>query len=227
MSRYWLPSGVLVTPLEPSYTPRMSNFADLLHRLGDIPPNRIRCNPVPGTATLDDLLKPENAGCELVEGTLIDRPADFLIACTTPLLISWLFPAAREGNRGIVTNGLGPIEILPGTVRRPDLAFTPWSRLPGRRIPSDPIPAVVPELWVTCWRIGNTHSEMARKRGEYFRSGVLLVWEIDPRARTVRVYTSETAFTDLTAVDTLDGGTVLPGFTLPIAQLFAELDRHG
>ena len=28
-------------------------------------------------------------------------------------------------------------------------------------------------------------------------------------------------------VDVLDGGTVLPGFRLPLAQLFAELDRHG
>jgi hypothetical protein len=31
----------------------------------------------------------------------------------------------------------------------------------------------------------------------------------------------------LTVADTLDGGSVLPGFTLPLAQLFAELDRHG
>jgi Uma2 family endonuclease len=74
---------------------------------------------------------------------------------------------------------------------------------------------------------GNTSAEMARKRGEYFRSGVKLLWEIDSRARTVRVYTSETSFADLTAADSLDGRDVLPGFTLPVANLFAELDRHG
>jgi Uma2 family endonuclease len=80
---------------------------------------------------------------------------------------------------------------------------------------------------VNCKRIGNTPAEMARKRGEYFRSGVKLLWEVDPYARTVRVYSSETAFADLTATDSLDGRDVLPGFTLPVADLFAELDRHG
>jgi hypothetical protein len=41
------------------------------------------------------------------------------------------------------------------------------------------------------------------------------------------VYTAEDAFTDLTDADTLDGGAVLPGVVVPLADLFAELDRHG
>jgi Uma2 family endonuclease len=73
----------------------------------------------------------------------------------------------------------------------------------------------------------NTGPEMARKRGEYFRAGVRLVWEIDPRARSLRAYTSETAFTDHTATDTVTGGAVLPGFTLALATLFDQLDRCG
>ena len=135
-------------------------------------------------------------------------------------------PHVREPNLGIITNAIAPVELLPGTVRAPDLAFTPWSRLPDG-IPREPVAAVVPELIVNCFRVGNTPGEMARKRGEYFTAGVRLVWEIAPRARTVRVYTAETAFADLTAADTLDGAPVLPGFTLPLDHLFAELDRHG
>ena len=69
--------------------------------------------------------------------------------------------------------------------------------------------------------------EMAVKRQDYFAAGVELVWEIDPDARTVVVYSSPTQSTTLTAADTLDGGAVLPGFTLPLQQLFAELDRQG
>lgn len=65
---------------------------------------------------------------------------------------------------------------------------------------------------------------MARKRAEYFAAGVRLVWEIDPRART---YTAADQFTDLTAADTLGGGSALPGFAVPLVDLFAELDRHG
>ncbi len=86
---------------------------------------------------------------------------------------------------------------------------------------------VAPDLAVEILSARNTPAEMARKRKEYFEAGVRLVWEIDPRARAARVYASETASTDLTAADALDGGHVLPGVTVPLAQLFAELDRHG
>ena len=54
-----------------------------------------------------------------------------------------------------------------------------------------------------------------------------LVWEIAPDARTVVVYTSPNQFTTLGPADALDGGGVLPGFTLPLQALFGELDRHG
>jgi Uma2 family endonuclease len=68
---------------------------------------------------------------------------------------------------------------------------------------------------------------MSLKRQDYFAAGVHLVWEIDPDARTVSVYTSPTAIVILTVADTLDGGAVLPGFTLAVRDLFAELDRQG
>lgn len=67
---------------------------------------------------------------------------------------------------------------------------------------------------------------MARKRREYFAAGVLLVWEIDPRTRTAAVYTATDRVTVRAEAQTLDGGDVLPGFTLPLRDLFAELDRH-
>ena len=60
----------------------------------------------------------------------------------------------------------------------------------NRRRPTDPIPVLVPDLAIEVLSTSNTIGEMARKRDKYFRAGVRLVWEIDPRARTVRVYTS-------------------------------------
>jgi Uma2 family endonuclease len=69
---------------------------------------------------------------------------------------------------------------------------------------------------------------MLLKREDYFRAGCRLVWEIDPDTRTVAVYTRvEPADAVLTVADTLVGDPVLVGFTLPLAGLFAELDRHG
>lgn len=209
------------------FTPPVRTVADLLHRLGDVPPHRVRCNPVPGTATVEDLLREENRGCELVDETLVEKAVgleeSFLASWLNMILNQFVIPR----NLGMVTGEAGFYELPGGPVRGPDVTFTSWDRLADRRRPSAPIPSLAPDLAVEVLSVGNTPAEMTRKRSEYFAAGVRLVWEIDPRVRTVRVYSSVTNYTDLTVTDTLDGGAVLPGFTLPLAQLFAELDRHG
>jgi Uma2 family endonuclease len=209
------------------FKPPVRTVADLLRRLGDIPADRVRFSPLPGTATVDDLSRSENSGCELVEGTLVEKAMGLRESLLAAYLSALLGPTVRGQNLGILSGPDGTYELISGLVRLPDLAFVSWDRLPGRRLPDEPVPNVVPDLAVEVLSASNTLGEMSRKRGEYFRAGVRLVWEIDPRARTVRAYTSETAYTDLTATDTLDGAPVLPGFTLPLSQLFAELDRHG
>src|SRR5262249_16743913 len=130
-------------------------------------------------------------------------------------------------NLGLVTGPDGTMEVMADLVRIPDVAFTSWDRLPGRRRPTKAVPRLAPNLAVEVLSKSNTRKEMAVKRQEDLAGGVELVWEIDPAGRTVMVYTSATESTTLTETDTLDGGTVLPGFTLPLQQLFAELDRHG
>jgi Uma2 family endonuclease len=209
------------------FQPPVRTIADLLHRLGDIPAGRVRYTPVPGIATVEDLLRPENKGCELVNDTLVERPRNFGNSILAIFLASLLDRPIRCQNLGILTGPFGTFEILSGLVRLPDVAFFSWDRLPGRRVPNEPVPKIVPDLVVEVLSSGNTLGEMARKRDEYFGVGVRLVWEIDPRVRTVRLYTGIDQFRDLTATDTLTGDPVLPGFTVPLAQLFAELDRHG
>jgi Uma2 family endonuclease len=210
-----------------TFNPPVRTIADLLRRLGDIPADRVRFDPMPGSATVADLLRPENKGCELVEGTLVEKAMGTREAFLAGYLLELLGPFVRANNLGILTPGDAAWEMMSGLVRVPDVAFLSWESLPNRELPDDPIASAVPDLAVEVLSWSNTPGEMARKRGEYFRAGTRLVWEIDPRGRTVRVYTSETAFTDLTAADTLTGGPVLPGFALPLAQLFAELDRRG
>ena len=191
-----------------TFTPPVRTVGDLLRRLGDVPADRVRFTPLPGTATVADLLRDENRRCELLDDTLVEKP----MGVRESLLALFLAEL------------IGPYELVSGLVRLPDLAFVSWDRLPGRRLPAEPVPNVVPDLAVEVLSARNTPAEMARKRGEYFRAGVRLVWEIDPHGRTARVYTAEAAFTD---TDVLDGGAVLPGVAVPLANLFAELDRHG
>ena len=119
------------------------------------------------------------------------------------------------------------MRLAPGLVRIPDVAFISWARLPNRRVPTEPIPDVAPDLAAEVLRVGNTVREMARKRQNYFAAGVQLVWQVDANTRTVEVFTAPDQSTVLHEVQILDGGTVLPGFMLSLHELFAELDRQG
>ena len=112
---------------------------------------------------------------------------------------------------GLVTAPDGMVRLAPGLVRIPDVAFVSWARLPGRRVPREPIPDLAPDLAVEVLSESNTADEMARKRREYFAAGVRLVWQVAPLARTVEVYTAPEQVMLLREEDTLEGGEVLPG----------------
>jgi Uma2 family endonuclease len=54
----------------------------------------------------------------------------------------------------------------------------------------------------------------------YLALGVPLVWFIDPNKLLVEVFQPGKPVKILEVTDTLDGGTALPGFKLPVADLF-------
>ncbi len=211
-------------------TNSIETVADLLGQLGGVSPSRTRFRPLPGTATETDILdvrQRHGVLCELVEGVLVEKLMGFRESFLTIALSAVLWGFVRTRNLGLVTGADGMLRLAPGLVRIPDLAFISWQRLPERRVPTDPIPGLVPDLVVEVLSEGNTAAEMDRKRREYFTAGVRLAWFVDPVARTVEVYTAIDQSTLLGAEQTLDGGTVLAGFTLPLTELFAELDRQG
>jgi Uma2 family endonuclease len=214
----------------PTALPAIKTLADLLHRLGDVPLDRIRFHPFPGTATVQDVLaiqQREGKLCELVEGVLLEKPGGYNESSLAGFLAGLLNAFVIPRNLGIVTGADGTVELMADLVRIPDVAFTSWERLPGRRHPTSSIPRLAPNLAVEVLSRSNTPGEMAAKRQDYFTAGVELVWGINPETRTVTVYNSPSSETVLDATATLTGGTVLPGFTLSLGDLFAELDRHG
>ena len=129
----------------------------------------------------------------------------------------------RKNRLGIVLGEAGMMRLAPGLVRIPDVSFVSWDRLPERRVPREPIPDLVPDLAVEVISRHNTRQEMDRKLQDYFTAGVRLVWYVyhTPR-REVWVYVSPTEYTVVREDETLDGGAVLPGFQLALADLFAE-----
>jgi Uma2 family endonuclease len=190
----------------------------------------VRFRPPPGTATEKDVLEVhvrEHRLCELVDGVLVEKAVGLRESFLAMALSAILWNFVKPRRLGLVTGADGSVRLAFGLVRMPDVAFISWERLPGRRLPTESIPALAPDLAVEVLSEGNTPGEMARKRQEYFAAGVRLVWMVDPRARTVEVYTAPDQSTRLHAEHTLDGGEVLPGFALPLRELFAELDLQG
>jgi Uma2 family endonuclease len=201
---------------------------DLSQRLG-VSPERIRASPAPGTATVEDAIEihdREGVLCELVEGVLVEKAMGYSESTIGGVMFAILYAFVLPRNLGVVSAADGTVELMPGLVRIPDVAFANWDRLPGGRHPTAPAPAIAPNLAVEVLSHSNTPREMALKRRDYFAAGVELVWELDPTGRTVAVYTSATAMRTLTVADALDGGTVLPGFAVVVGDVFAELDRH-
>lgn len=203
-------------------------FSDILIDLGGIPAARVRTDPKPGTATLEDLISCNENGslCELVDGTLVEKAMGWQESLIAMLLGEILGTFVRQHDLGLVTGSEGFMRIFESTVRGPDVTFVSWDRLPEGRVPTEAVPMIVPDLAVEVISVSNTLAEMSRKRREYFNAGVRQVWLVDPRERTVAVYTSITKYEILDESQTLSGGDLLPGLQIELARVFGELDRQ-
>ena len=215
-------------PRTRSQFPKGATVADVLEQLGGISPRRVQMNPAPGTATEHDLLAVldhEDRLCELVDGTLVEKTMGFQESYLASELIRLLGNFVAEHDLGLVAAPDGPLRLLPGLVRLPDVTFISWKQLPNRKCPNEPIASLIPELAVEVLSESNTRGEMERKLKEYFLAGSQLVWLVDPESRTVDVHTKPDDFVRLREREVLDGGTLLPGFRLPLERLFARVEK--
>lgn len=205
----------LIAPQAASHT-----IADLLHRLGDIPPERVWCTPPPGTAFERDLF--QEKGLELVDDTIVEIAGGLRESILNCLLMHKLGNWDDERRQGWFAL-FAPVRC-GAAIRRPGICYLSKSGVPDGKMPKGEVLEVPPHLIAEIVKPTNTPAEMARKRHEYFSAGVELVWIVHPNDRTVDVYTSEESFHTLTETDTLNGGDVLPGFELSIAQWFSEVE---
>jgi Uma2 family endonuclease len=79
---------------------------------------------------------------------------------------------------------------------------------------------IVPDLAVEVISKSNTLMEVVDKLDDYFHAGVRLVWVVMPVQRKIYVYRSPTDIRILQPGDDLDGGDVIPGFRVPVQDLF-------
>lgn len=202
-------------------------LADLLHAVGDVPLERIR-RPI-GDATEDDVVRlldgDDKHICELVDGVLVEKTIGYRESMIAATLVFYLQQFIRPRDLGIVLTADGPIRLREGRVRFPDTCFISWDQLPDDLF-DEAICDAVPDLAIEVVSDSNTRREMEIKLADYFAAGVKAVWDLYPKTKSAVVYTSPTRKKDIGPAGTLDGGKILPGFSVSLAEVFATPRRR-
>lgn len=183
--------------------------------------------------TAEQLLGCEIPGkrVELVRGQLLVRePASFRhgalalrigVALTNHLASEqstqgWSLPRGR-----LATADPGfTLARRPDTVRAPDIAYVSRERHSAPM--PDGFPEFAPDLAVEVSSPSDRIGAVIAKVGDWLSAGTALVWVVDPRRESVVVYRADGSVTVLGMTDALSGDDLLPGFSLPLAVLFAE-----
>jgi Uma2 family endonuclease len=175
-----------------------------------------------GTASVDDIER-----YEVIDGTRVERAP---MGAFETVLASWLcflmnnFAAGKKLGLA-VSEVLFVLNAARDLKRRPDVAFVSYARWPSAVVERAAAWNVVPDLAVEMVSPTNLAEEIDNKITDYFQSGSRLVWVFYPDSGRVYAYRSPTQVSILARTDTLDGGEVLPGFQLPIAQLYEAVTK--
>ena len=161
---------------------------------------------------------------ELVRGRIVKMPmprARHGQACSTICYLLTHFSKSQDLGH-VLTNDTGIItERDPDTVRGADVAFYSYSRVPKGPLPDRKYLSVAPEVVFEVRSPEDKWSMLNAKVAEYLEAGVLVVCVVEPLRGCVTVYTADEAPEKLTANDVLKLPNVLPGFSVPISELFA------
>lgn len=108
--------------------------------------------------------------------------------------------------------------------RRPDVAFVTRERWPlDRPLPPTGDWEIVPDLAVEVISPNEKFHQVVRKVREFFGYGIQQVWLVEPLERLVFLFEALNRVTVLQEHQTLEGGTLIPGFQLPLSKLFRGL----
>ena len=126
----------------------------------------------------------------------------------------------------VKANGLGKVyaaetgfQLESDHVRAPDAAFVRRERAEAVRGTSGFFPGP-PDVAVEVISPTDRYTEVEEKVADWLGTGALAVIVIDPRRRTVKVHRSPADATPLTASDVLELNDAIPGWRLPVGDIF-------
>jgi Uma2 family endonuclease len=174
---------------------------------------------VPASPELADILY------EVVNGQIVESPPmGAYPTWLASVLDRALGPFVRSHQLGrVVVEMLFLIDAGTNLQRRPDVAFVSHERWPAdRRVPDDACWEVVPDLAVEVVSPTDRSEDLLATIREYFPAGVRRVWVVFPKEALVYDDESPTRVRILERSETLEAGSLLPGFQLPLTSLFED-----
>jgi Uma2 family endonuclease len=167
---------------------------------------------------------PEQPGVryELVRGVPVEVPgAGALRSLIAGVVLRLIHDRVHGRNLGLAfTTGPGfVLDRNPDTVRIPDASFVSRERIPESGIPEGFWPGA-PDLAVEIVSPSDRAEDVHGKVRDYLAAGTRLVWVLWPKSRSLTVYTPDGQAREFGSEQELDGGDVLPGFRVRVADLF-------
>lgn len=176
--------------------------------------------------TDDELLALPDDGnkYEVMKGELIVSPAGIEHEEVGVRLILALGNFVRQHKLGIVCGSSAGYHMKAGSFLSPDVSFISKERLQGLKRAPKKFFKGGPDLAVEILSPSDTVEKLHEKIVEYFENGTRLMWVINLEEQFVLVYRTPQPDQLLHSRDMLDGEQIVPGFKLPLAELFAELE---
>jgi Uma2 family endonuclease len=167
------------------------------------------------------IARPENRDrlFELIDGEIVEKMPTRLHGVIAGILVTEINLCVRRNNLG--TYAAVEARHRPANDdkndRLPDVSYVADA---GKPIEAQGAALYMPDLCVEIKSPDDTFTELRQKAAFYIANGARLVWLIYPEQRCVEVYQPNADSMLLTERDTLTGGDVLPGFSLPVRDLF-------
>ena len=173
--------------------------------------------------TVEDVERaPPEGEWELIDGELVPVPPSGLESSSLGHRIGRIVGNFVDAHDlGLMAGADGGYVLFPdrATIRVPDVAFIRQDRLPppGER---SRFPRLAPDLAVEVLSPSDSTSEVIAKIEMYQETGIPLIWVVDPEKTTITVIATGRPTVVLKPGDILEGGNVLPGFTVPVMEIF-------
>ncbi len=163
----------------------------------------------------------EGLRLELIRGEIVAMPPAFddhgEVALRLAVQLGQYVLANNLGRMYAAETGF-LIGTNPDIVRAPDLAFIESNRLPPRGAPG--WVRVIPDLVAEVVSSGDRTSEIADKVHMWLDAGVRLAWVLSPGRRVIEVHRAGEPVVILHDGDLLEGGDVVPGFSVAVSAVF-------